>query len=89
MASPSNQTQTERLVVYPNPAQNELLISAIVSGVKKTQVFIRNSLGSIVLQSPIDVSFQQAYAKLNISQLPNGLYVVQLGDKVEKLMIVR
>lgn len=62
--------------IYPNPASTELTIKATSAGYTTLQ--ITNMLGQQVLQQP----FSGNTDKVNIQQLPAGMYYLQLkGDK--------
>ncbi len=62
---------SQKLTVYPNPAREVLYIQ----NSDAESVAILNSIGRLVLQSP--ATNQQ----LDISSLPSGLYILQVGDE--------
>lgn len=81
------QTQTakknEKVLLYPNPATNEVIVSA-ESGIQK--IMLCDLLGNTVLESIIN--------KLDVSSVPNGMYLVKtLTNKglanTQKLIIAR
>ena len=68
------------LAVYPNPVVNGRLVVALSEG---STIKVFNSTGQLVLTS------QSASARrvLDVSTLPNGLYVVQVNNKSATILI--
>jgi hypothetical protein len=63
-----------KLNAYPNPATNDLYVSCDKTLSGNSSIEVINSLGQVVLKTN--------YAgKINISELPRGLYFVRLSDK--------
>lgn len=64
----------ENTSIYPNPTSNEINISFHKNNYEAYSIEILNSLGETVLKT----SFLE---KINISNLPKGLYVIRIIDK--------
>ena len=78
----------DRLVLYPNPAQNELSIEVDENWIDAT-LEITDLSGRLLLQSEISNSVQT----LSLADLPNGVYLVQMIKhgvrRTERLIINR
>lgn len=66
--------QKDKFVVYPNPAKNEIHIKSGSATLGKTLVKIYDVSGKLVLEDNLDLSDSAA---INVSSLPNGVYVVK------------
>lgn len=66
--------QKDKFVVYPNPAKNEIHIKSGSATLGKTLVKIYDASGKLVLEDNLDLSDSAA---INVSSLPNGVYVVK------------
>jgi hypothetical protein len=68
--------------MYPNPAQNWLTVAALQAP---------NATGKIVgLDGRVLVTFttdESGHAAVAVSSLPNGVYVIRIGEKTERLLI--
>ncbi len=65
-------------LVYPNPAREYLHLNTAAKG---TTVRVLSITGAELLQ----VSLQEGSNRLNVSQLPKGIYTVELNDGQKKL----
>ena len=79
--------ENTELLVYPNPASNELFI--IATGFSNVIIKLYNTLGELVFEKV--VSSNQSISLLN---LPNGIYTYKLYNnsnevKAEKLIIIK
>ncbi|MFN5705204.1 MAG: T9SS type A sorting domain-containing protein [bacterium] len=63
-------TKAENVNVYPNPSNDFL---SITSEKDIQNIVIYNSIGQVVLAKEVNANF----AKVNITELPNGLYTVK------------
>jgi len=70
--------------VYPNPAQQQVTVDFGNSAQKGT-LFVYNALGQLQMQQPI-ANAQRV--TLNIALFPAGVYFVQLGNVLQKMMKV-
>lgn len=72
------------LAVYPNPA-NESWLNIRTEGLTgKIQMHVFNASGQIILEEDFDVQ-SNFTKKLNISNLPNGLYNIRIQDSNQSL----
>ena len=71
------------LLISPNPAKDKVLI-CIVSNVKTPLSFytIYNNQGSIVKYAPI-----KSCLEVNVSDLPNGMYIIKIGNSTQRFII--
>ena len=71
----------ENISVYPNPANNTLFIQGHTNNISNYDIV--NMFGQ-TLQSGVISN-----GRIDISQLPVGLYFIQIGNYSEKLIVVR
>lgn len=73
----------EKPAVYPNPAQNNIMISGIPDG---TLVMVYDMQGNLLLEQQYHVG-----KPLEISLIPSGMYLLQTPDRAlnEKIMIIK
>ncbi|MEL6593833.1 MAG: T9SS type A sorting domain-containing protein, partial [Bacteroidota bacterium] len=64
-------------LVYPNPAQNELIIEARRSAKRQTNIRLYNLQGKLLIQQRL-IGDQ---ARLDLTALPNALYLLQITDE--------
>ena len=72
----------ERLIVYPNPATDRLTVEA--TGLDE-KVRLYNLLGRLVSRA----SLSSGKASLDVSRLPAGVYVVQVGTLTQHVTLVK
>lgn len=70
---------TASTIIYPNPATDGITISS------------SNNIGNVIISDItghifINTGSNQRSAYINVSELPNGIYLVKVGDKVYKLL---
>jgi uncharacterized protein (TIGR02145 family) len=75
----------EYVLIYPNPMNDKFIISLSVKGQVIGNVLIYNSLGEIVYKNKL-VNNQET---INISDLPNGIYHVNLQDLNRLFRIIK
>ena len=70
------------LQVYPNPASDQALVVAPVGGA----LLMHDVQGRVVLRM-----LAEAYvpAELDLTALAPGMYVVRIGDFVERIQVLR
>ena len=81
--------QKDKFIVYPNPAKNEIRIKSGSPTLGKTLVKIYDASGKLVLEDKLDISDNAA---INVSSLPNGVYVVKgtgLGVTFNEKVIIK
>jgi endoglucanase len=69
-----NETFNKNVLVYPNPAKNEITISSNIIGTEKSYVEVYDLQGRLVLGN----SIKNQETKLNIESLTNGVYIVKI-----------
>lgn len=75
------------VMVYPNPAKTEIYFKSATPMIGKTNISVYDASGKLVLQDKLDISNQS----INISTLPNGVYVVKgenLSTKFSQKILV-
>ncbi|MCL2413109.1 MAG: M6 family metalloprotease domain-containing protein [Bacteroidales bacterium] len=68
--------------VFPNPVTDGKLIVEISDNIRSTAIQIYDLLGNLVLTRPIN----RPRTELDISHLPNGAYVVRIGQKTVRII---
>ncbi len=72
----SEMSEKDYYAIYPNPAQSELTISSISGNFYETDLVILNAFGQEVYTKK--TTGQTGVEKLDITQLLNGVYFIQL-----------
>ncbi|MCW3072090.1 MAG: hypothetical protein JWO44_1980 [Bacteroidetes bacterium] len=83
---------TENLTVYPNPATNQISVEFTLIDNKHTFIEVKNVLGQTVKKiDGSSISNGVNRTEINVNELPNGLYFIQLknGDKVSSIKVVK
>lgn len=76
------------LNIYPNPASDFLEVKFENTELGNfDELNIYNAFGQTVLN--IDVTYLNSPIRVNISELPNGIYSIALGTKIYKLIILK
>ncbi len=79
--------------LYPNPASTFLNLSFDAATETNAEIFITDISGRTVKQQTISVAAMQQQHRLDISDLPNDMYLIHIvcGDQVksEKIMVIR
>jgi hypothetical protein len=69
----SEKLAKNEISIFPNPAQNEIIIDLKQTiSTKTTSVIIYNNIGQQVKK--IEIAHNQRFLKLNIEELPNAIY---------------
>ena len=73
----------DQVMIYPNPAQNQVHLRITSDNTGTMRVNIYNELGAIVQASEIDKGQAYIDQTLDVSRLARGMYIVQIviGDK--------
>ncbi|HTB23971.1 MAG TPA: PKD domain-containing protein [Puia sp.] len=82
-------TSTDKLAVFPNPANNQIheKITSAVTGTVKISVYDMN--GRLVLSKQIDKSSETIYETMNVSSLASGMYTIQINIANQKTMVTK
>lgn len=76
IAKPQLHPEISELRVYPNPTQDILFIENI--GDQEIEIVVFNTLGQKLINKQVSKS-------VDLSSLPNGVYIIQLSNKVSKV----
>ncbi|MBV9962344.1 MAG: T9SS type A sorting domain-containing protein, partial [Parafilimonas sp.] len=79
--------QSFKANIFPNPANNEFVLTTKTSSNKKMQLFVSDSWGKKVYQSPININKKYSFGK----DFAAGIYFVKLqqGDVKRTIKIVK
>jgi PKD repeat protein len=82
-------TSTDKLAVFPNPANNQIheKITSSVTGTVKISVYDMN--GRLVLSKQIDKSSESIIETMNVSSLASGMYTIQINIANQKTMVTK
>jgi Secretion system C-terminal sorting domain/Carboxypeptidase regulatory-like domain len=80
----------QRFQVFPNPVTNVLHVALDVSGAQEASLMLNNTAGTTVAARHLALAAGQQTFDLNVSQLPSGIYFLQLvsGREVVSRRIV-
>jgi hypothetical protein len=82
-----NKNTLSNVLVYPNPTEGVLNVELGMLNDKTVKIQIINSLGEVVLSSPLGYDKRGAY---NIQHFPSGIYFVKIsseeGSRVVKVV---
>ena len=67
------------MTLYPNPAQNELIFKFENGVSEDATIAFMDILGKLVVEYPLQIKVNNE-AKLNVSELPNGLYYYRINQ---------
>ena len=74
---------TEGFRVYPNPTDGVLFVETPYHDVSTTEYRITNRLGQTLMTGRVDGDNNQ----IDVSNLPNGMYFISVGDATRKFVI--
>ena len=80
------ETQSENIRIYPNPANNILYIEYLLTNKKDVHLSITDILGKESLKQDFDAGEGQNFYKLDISNLQKGVYILKLSGGQENLI---
>ena len=76
--------QPESFSIYPNPASNKVFINIAEKNIGENFVLkVFNIEGRLVLEKQFDLNLNQE--TVNVSELKNGLYLIQIQGKQKVL----
>ena len=78
-------------VIYPNPAENSLIVQHISSDILQTNVEIINSKGEVILEREFLSGAGIGEITLDISSIPAGVYICRIieGKAVSSKLFVK
>ncbi|MCK5821993.1 MAG: right-handed parallel beta-helix repeat-containing protein [Bacteroidales bacterium] len=71
----------QNILIYPNPANNNIRISNLPLGIENIQITLFNTLGQTALERSFP-SHSSAPMSLDIGDLPKGLYFIQIDTNM-------
>lgn len=74
-----------RIAIYPNPTQGNFKIQ-IKNTTADTEFSIRNITGKKLMEYQLKLGRHQSGHEINISGLPNGLYLLEIKDNTERII---
>lgn len=90
LGSNSTQDLVEKpFFAYPNPAKNTLSLVMIDPALHQEKIVMTNISGQIVKSWAKTPSSFNAIPTLDISDLPNGLYILNVGKNAQTISIAR
>jgi photosystem II stability/assembly factor-like uncharacterized protein len=76
--------------IHPNPASDFITIqtSEVLETSEDSEIKIFNTLGVCVMNTPSlpSTSSGSGYLRMEVSHLPNGVYFVRIGSRIEKFL---
>lgn len=84
-----NESQFEKNITFPNPASEYIEISQSSEGFEPSEgleIKIYNDMGELVLSDVLHLGDVGHVNRVDISDLPIGLYFIKIGDKYGKFI---
>lgn len=72
--------------IYPNPAADQVQIRLNNTSITRIKVELFDLLGKSVQQKESAVTGNETIVSMNISDLPDGVYIVRIADKENKIV---
>jgi hypothetical protein len=84
-------TFTSQILLYPNPAKNNINIEVSTNKDSETKFEIYNSFGRSVLNKNLGIVNGTISSSFDVSSLENGIYMIrfQIGDKLENKIFIK
>ena len=76
----NNVALLEQLIVFPNPARDEVNVQFVATKAGTYDVALYNSVGKVILNQKTTFNEGENGASFDVSALPAGLYVVKVGN---------
>jgi hypothetical protein len=77
-------SENDKVRIYPNPVSNQLNVRIESEESDEFTVNVRDVAGRIVLQSAIEVNATVKIVSMNMSELANGTYSVEVIGMYQK-----
>ena len=79
--------------IYPNPAKNEVTVETMSTTENSIQIRLLDLTGKLLIEKMVDTGALQSRTSLDISNLQNGYYLIEVNNGVEnsisKLSVIR
>jgi hypothetical protein len=81
----------DNLNIYPNPTNSTITIKLNFSKKQNIQLLLFNTIGEEVLTSSKECNEGEFITEINLSQLSNGIYIMQLrtNDKTQTVKVIK
>ena len=79
----TNELNNEKLIIFPNPASDEIVVSSSSNLIIGKNLIIQDLSGKSLLYEVINSKHQNIY----ISDLKNGVYIMTIGTNSHKIVI--
>ncbi len=79
-----HQVSTNKVLMYPNPANNTLILEGNKWALKQVKLF--NILGEQVTSSVKILNLSDNELKINLSGLPSGIYIIRTNTSISKII---
>jgi hypothetical protein len=73
---------------YPNPAQNEIKLVMMDPQLNQEEILIYSTAGQLIKKVKANNAFSNI-PSINVSELQNGLYIIQIEKHTQVLSIAR
>jgi hypothetical protein len=73
---------------YPNPAQNEIKLVMVDPSLNQEEILIYSTAGQLIKKVKASNAFTNI-PSINVSELQNGLYIIQIGKHTQVLSVAR
>jgi hypothetical protein len=80
------QEKTDPFLLYPNPSSDVIYIQQSKRATRKNIAQVFNLDGHLLLESPF---LEEDRLKINVQDLPSGMYLLKIGNQALKFSIVR
>jgi|GEM_PF-5368803 len=86
-----DEKNTTNVIVYPNPASDYIEIQLSESFKLSESYFIKiyNTYGQCVINYELQITNYDENIRIDVSQLPVGIYFLRIGNQVEKFVVLR
>lgn len=76
--------ETKEITIYPNPSNGVFILNYSNNSKLDTRYFVYNSLGESILESTVPKGKNSSI--IDLSNYPKGVYIVDIGGKVMRLI---
>ncbi len=78
------QTNTNKVSVYPNPTTGQLNVRIVSEQNDEYTINVRDVVGRLVMQSTIEVVNTTKIVLMNMAQLAEGVYSIEVNGTLSK-----
>ncbi len=83
--------ESSNFILFPNPANNELIIKCSSSNDNTVDIDIISIDGKVICQKILNAQLEKGQLKIGISSLPNGLYLCSIrnGKAIKTIKFIK